>query len=85
MFWTSSCSVVMSPFSFLILLIRILSLCPLFSLFKGLNLVDFLKEPAPGLFDSLYTSFCFHLVVFSPKLDYFLLSTPLGCIYFLLF
>jgi hypothetical protein len=36
MFWISSCSVVMSPFSFLILLIRILSLCPLVSLGKGL-------------------------------------------------
>ena len=31
-FWISSGSVVMSPFSFLILLIRILSLCPLVSL-----------------------------------------------------
>jgi hypothetical protein len=34
-FWISSGSVVMSPFSFLILLIRILSLCPLVSLAKG--------------------------------------------------
>ena len=42
----------MSPFSFLILLIRILSLCPRVSL--AIYLVDFLKEPAPGLVDSLY-------------------------------
>jgi hypothetical protein len=38
MFWISSGSV-MSPFSFLILLIRILSLCPLFSLAKGLSIL----------------------------------------------
>ena len=36
-FWISSGSVVMSPFSFLILLIRMLSLCPLVSLAKGLS------------------------------------------------
>ena len=39
MFWISSGSVVMSPFSFLILLIRILSLCPLVSLAKGLSIL----------------------------------------------
>ena len=39
MFWISSGSVVISPFSFLILLIRILSLCPLVSLAKGLSIV----------------------------------------------
>ena len=79
MFWISSCSVVMSPFSFLILLIRMLSLCPLVSLAKGLSiLLIFLKEPAPGFADSLYSSFCFYLVDFSPVIDYFLPSTPLG-------
>jgi hypothetical protein len=84
MFWISSDSVVMSPFSFLILLIRILSLCPLVSIAKGLiYLDDFLKEPAPGLVDSLYSSFCFHLVDFSPEFDYFLLSTLLRLICFL--
>jgi hypothetical protein len=30
------------------------------------------------LVDSLYSSFCFHLVDFSPEFDYFLLSTPFG-------
>jgi hypothetical protein len=35
----SSGSVVMSPFSFLILLIRILFLCPLVSLAKGLSIL----------------------------------------------
>ena len=69
----------MAPFSFLILLIWILSLCPLVNLAKGLFiLLIFLKEPAPGFADSLYSSFCFYLVDFSPEFDYFLLSTPLG-------
>ena len=39
MFWISSGSVVMSPFPFLILLVKILSLCPLFSLAKGLSIL----------------------------------------------
>ena len=38
-FWISSGSVVMSPFSFLILLIRMLSLYPLVSLAKGLSIL----------------------------------------------
>ena len=60
----------MSPFSFLILLICIVSLYPLISLVKGLSCY-FLKEPAPGFVDSLYSTFCFYLVDFSPKFDYF--------------
>jgi hypothetical protein len=85
-FWISSSSIVMSPFSFLILLIRMLSLCPLVSVDKGLSiLLIFLKEPAPGFVDSLYSPFCFYLVDFSPELDYFLPSPPLGCICFFLF
>ena len=75
MFWISSGSVVMSPSSFLILLIRILSLCPLVSLTKGLSI---LLNQAPGLVDSLNSSFCFHLVDFSPEFDYFLQCTPHG-------
>jgi hypothetical protein len=76
----------MSPFSFLILLIWILSLCPLVSLAKGLiYLVDFLKEPSPGFVYSLYSSFCCYLVDFIPEFDYFLPSTPLVCISFFLF
>ena len=71
-FCISSGSVVMSPFSFLILLIRILSLCPLVSLAKGLSiLLIFLKEPAPHLVDSLNSSSCFHLVDFAHEFDYF--------------
>ena len=59
----------MSPFSFLIVLIRIWSLCPLVSLAKGLSiLLVFLKEPAPHLVDSLNSSSCFHLVDFAPSL-----------------
>jgi hypothetical protein len=38
-FWVSSVPVVTSPFSFLILLIWILSLCPLVSLAKGLSIL----------------------------------------------
>ena len=48
-------------------------------------LVDFLKEPSPGLVDSLNSSFCFYLADFSPEFDYFLPSTHLGCICFFLF
>jgi hypothetical protein len=71
-FWISSGSVVMSPFSFLILLIRMLSLCTLVSLAEGLSfLLIFFKEPAPGLVDSLNSSPCFHLIDFAPEIDYF--------------
>ena len=78
-FWISSGSVVMSPISFLILLIRMLSLSPLVSLAKGLSiLLIFSKKPAPPLVDSLNSSSCFHLVDFTPEFDYFLPSTPLG-------
>ena len=38
-FWISSVSVIISPFSFLILLIWILSLCPLVCLVKGLSIL----------------------------------------------
>ena len=41
-------------------------------------LIDFHKEPAPGLVDSLNSSFCFLLVDFTPEFDFFLLSTPFG-------
>jgi hypothetical protein len=64
----------MSTFSYLILLIRMLSLCPLVSLAKGLSIFLISKEPASGLVDSLKSSFCFHLVDFSPEFDPFLLS-----------
>jgi hypothetical protein len=67
-FGISSGSVVMSPFSFMILLIRMLSLCSLVSLAKGLSvLLFFLKEPAPGVVNSLNNYFSFHLVDFSPE------------------
>jgi hypothetical protein len=78
-FWISSGSVVMSPFSFLILLIRMLALCLLVSLAKHLSiLLIFIKESVPGLVNSLNTSIYFHLVDFAPEFDYFLRSTPLG-------
>ena len=76
-FLISSASVVIAPFSFLILLIWILSLCPLVRLAKGLiYLVGFLKEPAPGFVDSLYGSLSFYLIDFRPEFDDFLPSTP---------
>jgi hypothetical protein len=79
MFWISSCFVVISPFSFLILLFGILSLCSLVSVAKRLPiLLIFFKEPDPGLVDSLYSYFCFQLVNFRPEFDYFLLPIPLG-------
>ena len=79
MFLISSDSVVKSHFSFLILLISILYLSPLVSLAKGFSiLLIFLEELAPGLVDSLNSSFSFHLVNFSLEFDYFLSPTPLG-------
>jgi hypothetical protein len=76
-FCISSGSVVMSPFSFLILLIRMLSLCPLVSLAKGLSiLLIFFKETATGLVDSLNSSSCFYLVDFNTEFHYFMPSTP---------
>jgi hypothetical protein len=83
-------SLVMSPFSFLILLIRILSLCPQVSLAKSLSILLIFskkkkkkkknnnnkKKTAPALVDSLYSSFYFYFVDFSPEFDYFLQSTP---------
>ena len=78
-FWISPASVFMSLFSFLILLIWILSLWLLVSLAKGLCiLLIFLKESAPGFVDSLYSSFCFYLFDFIPEFGYFLLLVLLG-------
>ena len=74
----------MSPFSFPIFINLDTSLC-LWLVWLMFYLVDFCKEPAPGFVDSLYSSFCFYLVDFSPEFDYFLLSTPLGYICFFLF
>ena len=71
----------MSPLSFLILLTKMLSPCLLFSLAKGLSILLIFskkKKTALGLGDSFYSSFCLHLVDFSPEFDYFLLFTPLG-------
>ena len=59
--------VVIYPFSFLILFIMILSLCPLVRLAKGFCFVFFLTELAPCLLDSLYSSFSIHLVDFSTE------------------
>jgi hypothetical protein len=85
MFWISSGSLVMSPFSILILLIRILTLCPLVSLAKGLPiLLIFSKKQLLDLL-ILCIVLCLYLVDFSPEFDYFLRSTPLRCICFFLF
>jgi hypothetical protein len=78
-FIISLVSVLMSPFSFPVLLIWILFLYSLLSLAKGLSiLMIFLKGSATGLVDSLYSSFCFNLADFSPEFDNFLPSTPLS-------
>jgi hypothetical protein len=83
-FLISSDSVVMFPFSFLILLIGMLSLCPLFSLVKGLSiLLIFSKNQAwlilriAFFLFACFVLFCFHLVDFSSEFDYFLFSFPL--------
>jgi hypothetical protein len=82
-FKISSASIVMYQFSFLILLIWMLSLCPLVSLTKGLSiLLVFFKEQSPSFVYSFVYSFCFYFVDFSPEFDYYLLSPPLGCFFF---
>ena len=72
----------MSPLSFLILLTKMLSPCLLVSLAKSLSILLIFskkkKNTALGLGDSFYSSFCLHLVDFSPEFVYFLLFTPLG-------
>jgi hypothetical protein len=77
----------MYPFSFLPLLIGILSLCSLVSLATGLTILLIFskkKKTVPDFVDSLCSSFCFYLVDFSPEFDYFLLTTLLGYICFFL-
>jgi hypothetical protein len=44
MFWISSYSIVMSPFSFLILLNKIPALCPLMGVDKGLSILLIFSE-----------------------------------------
>jgi hypothetical protein len=73
-FLISSVSIAISPFSFLILLIWIQSLCPLVSLVKDLSILLIFSKNQLLVF--LYS--CFYLVDFSPGFDYFLLFTPLG-------
>ena len=75
-FWISSVSVVISPFSFLILLIWILSLCPLVSLAKGLSILLIFSKNQLLVLLTLYGYLCFYLIDFSPEFDDFLLSTP---------
>ena len=72
----------MSPFSFLTLLIWIPSLCPLVSLAKGLSILLIFSK---NQFLALLILCIALLVDFSPEFDYFLQSTPLGCICFILF
>jgi hypothetical protein len=83
----------MCPFSFLILLIRNLALCPLVNLAKGLSiyLVDFQKKQkqkqkqnkqtnklAPCLVYSLYSSFCSTWLISALRLIIFCLLFLLG-------
>jgi hypothetical protein len=85
-FIISMVCVTISPFSFLILLIWILSQDPLVNLDKGLCiLLIFSKNKHLVFLIFLYSSFCFYLADFSPEFDYFLMSAPFGCICFFLF
>ena len=67
----------MSHFSFLNLLICILSLPPLVSLAKSLSILLIFSEAALDFVDSFYSSLCFYLVEFSSEFDWFL-QTSLG-------
>jgi hypothetical protein len=85
-FLISSLSVVMTPFSFLILLIWILSLCPLISLAKGLSiLLIFSKTQFLVLLIVCIALFFFSFVDFSSEFVYLLLPTPLAYVCFFLF
>jgi len=81
--WISSVSIVMYPFSFLILLIWVFFVHLIVNLDKGLSilliflnvhLIDFLKEPTCFI-DSFYWSLCFYLIDFSPEFGCFLRFT----------
>ena len=79
----SSVSVVMFPFSFLILIIWMLSLWLLVSLDKGLSIwLIFLKNQLCFI-DSLYF-LCFYFIDFSLQYNYLLLYTPPGWVFFFL-
>ena len=80
-FWISSVFVVISPFSFLILLIWILSLCPWVSL---VYLSCWFSQRTSSWFCWFFVWFsCFYLIDFNPEFDDFLSSTPPGWISFL--
>jgi hypothetical protein len=69
-FWISLFSVVMAPFSFLILLVRILSLCPLVHLAKGLSILFiFSKNHLLVWLIFCIIFFSFYLVDFCPEFD----------------
>jgi len=80
-----SVSIVMSPFSFLNLLIWILSLCHLVSPAKGLSILLIFSKNQFLILSILCSSFCFYLIDFSPEFDYFLPSSPLGVFAFFSF
>jgi hypothetical protein len=80
MFWISSGSVVMSPISFLILLIWILSLCPLVRLAKGSSiLLIYLKNQLLVWLILWIVHFVSTLLISALSFIIFLPSTPLGC------
>ena len=77
--WVASMSVVIFPFSFLILLIWMFSLCLLISLNKGLSiLLGFSNNQLFMLLIHSTGLFCFYFINISPQFDYFLSSTPPG-------
>ena len=75
-------SAVISPFSFLILLIRFFSLLFLMSLANGL-FIYLLKEPAFGFVEFCYSLLCFSFIYFCPNFYDFFPSTNPGVLLFL--
>jgi hypothetical protein len=76
-FSISSTSVVMFPFSFLILLIWILPLGPLVSLARGLSILLILSKNQLLVLLILCIVFFVYIGLISAEFDYFLPFTPL--------
>ena len=78
-------SVVISPFSFLILLIWFFSLWFLMSLANFFNFIYPLKEPAFCFVDLCYGHFCFFCIYFCSNFGYLFSSTNPGVLHFFLY
>ena len=78
-------AIVISPFSFLILLIWFFSLFFLMSLANGLSFIYLLKEPAFSFVDFCYSLLCFFFIYFCPNCFYFFPSTNPGVLHLFFF